>query len=109
MACGLPFKRGASFTARCTYLPPEGGLPNLVGAVITSEIRQAGKLVQRLACELAPDGMSFLLTADEAETIGWPTGAAQWDIRVEVDEEVIYTETIALQVLYAVTAPEVTP
>ena len=107
--CGLQFKRGASFSARCTYIPPAGGLPALVGAIITSEIRNNGKLVQRLACELAPDGMSFMLTADESETITWPVATVQWDIRVEVDEEVIYTETIALQVLYNITAPEVTP
>ena len=106
IGAALPFKRGASFHAHCVYEPPEGGAPNLIGAQVSSHIRRNGDLVEELVCVLAEDGMSFDLTADEVETESWPVATLQWDIRIELAGEVIYSETLALQVLYAVTRPE---
>ena len=97
------FKRGASFVARCTYAPVEGAVPSLVGAAITSHIRRAGDLVQELVCQLAADSMSFDLLADESDTAGWPATTLAWDIRIELDGDVIYTETLSLRVIDAVT------
>lgn len=112
MAGSLKFKRGATFRAVCTYIPPEGGgLPSLDGAQITSELRvpPAGKLVQELTVQPAVDGMSFTLYATDKETTLWPIAALAWDIRVEIDGEVIYTETIALQVIQQITLLDLTP
>jgi hypothetical protein len=106
-AATLQIKCGATFRALCTYLPPDGGLASLVGAEITSQVRNSGALVADLNCDLAADGMSFVLSADD--TSDWPTTTLQWDIRIEVDGEVVYTETVALQVLYNVTAENAVP
>src|SRR5262245_27389787 len=106
----LLFKRGATFTAICTYLPVDGGLPDLVGATITSQIRYMGTLVQELQAEMDADGMGFRLYADEADTAKWPVATCLWDIRISVDEQVIYSETIYLNVIDAITvAPAPAP
>lgn len=105
----LCFKRGSSFTARVTYVPPEGGLANLIGATVTSQIRRNGVHIADLDAEVAADGMSFTLTADEADTATWPVAALQWDIRIAYNDAVIYSETINLSVLYAVTQQVAAP
>ena len=105
MAANLVFKRGSTFRARCTYTPPEGGAPSLTGAVVASELRNRGyTLIQPLAVEVAPDGMSFDLSADETETASWPVTTLYWDVRIELAGDVIYTETMQLNVIPNITA-----
>lgn len=103
----LLFKRGASFGATCTYQPPEGGRPNLIGATVTSQLRLRNRLLQDFVCTLAPDGMSFTIEADEDDTNAWPIAVCDWDIRIEADGNVTYSETLQLNVMYAVTQVEV--
>src|SRR5262245_30063512 len=98
------FKRGSTFHARCTYQPPAGGAASLVGANITCEVRLRGTLVQAFEVTLATDGMSFALFADETETINWPVATCEWDIRIELNSEVIYSETLSLNIILNITA-----
>ena len=97
----MEWKRGATFSAHCTYTPPEGGLETLEGATITSQIRASGSLVADLTASLAVDGLSFDLTADETDD--WPVGVAEWDVRIEIEGTVYYTTTVPLRILRQVT------
>jgi len=102
----LTFKRGSSFTATCTYVPPAGAAPNLIGAIISSQLRFRDTLLQEFTCTLAEDGMSFTVTADETDTTDWTVATCDWDIRIALGEDVIYTETMRLNVIAAVTREE---
>lgn len=97
----ISFKQGATFTAQCTYTAPAGGLPNLIGADITSQIRRGSLLVQDLTVTLAPDGMSF--TVDGGDTSAWPVDFLSWDVRIDIDGSVYYTDTVQIQLQRSVT------
>ena len=97
------FKRGGTFTATVTYTPPQGGLANLLGSTITSDIKDSAGTVHSLATSL--DGTGLIITVGDAytETATWATGEAKWDIRVLVSGTVIYSETVTFTVVPAIT------
>jgi hypothetical protein len=97
----IVIKRGATFTATGTYTPAAGALPNLIGATLTSQVRARG-FSRDLEVTLAPDGLTF--TVDGGPTSDWPVGVAEWDMRIEVGSEVIYTDTVRIQVQRPVTS-----
>lgn len=97
------FKRGSSFSATVTYTPAEGGLANLIGATITSSIKDANGITDNLVTSLNGAGLVITATRDELYTADWHTGEARWDIRVSISGTVFYSETIEFTVI-----PEVT-
>ena len=97
------FKRGSSFSATVTYTPAQGGLANLIGATITSSIKDANGVTDNLVTSLNGAGLVITATRDELYTADWHTGEARWDIRVSEGGVVFYSQTIAFTVLPAVT------
>lgn len=99
----IAWKRGATFAANCVYTPPDGALADLLGATITSQIRHNGKLVTDLTPTIAADGLSFDLEDTAGAT--FPLGACAWDIRIAVGTDVIYTDTVTINVVDHITEP----
>ena len=97
------FKRGSSFSATVTYTPAQGGLANLIGATITSSIKDANGVTDNLVTSLNGAGLVITATRDELYTADWHTGEARWDILVSISGTVFYSETIEFTVI-----PEVT-
>jgi uncharacterized protein YdeI (BOF family) len=97
------FKRGSSFSATVTYTPAAGGLANLIGATITSSIKDANGVTDDLAVSLNGAGLVITTTRDELYTADWHTGEARWDIRVSISGTVFYSETIEFLII-----PEIT-
>lgn len=99
----LYIKRGSTFTAVTTYTPPAGGLPNLIGATVTSQIKDSEGTLHDLDCTLDGTGLVITSTADFAQVEEWAAGSAQWDIRVEIGGVCIYTDTAIFPVKPQVT------
>lgn len=99
----IPIKRGSSFGSTTTYTPPAGGLPNLLGATVTSQVLDSCKELHSLECTLDETGLIVTTQAYGAETATWSTGPAKWDIRIEIGETVIYTDTADLTILANIT------
>ena len=97
------FKRGSSFSATVTYTPAVGGLANLIGATITSSIKDANGVTDNLVTSLNGAGLVITTTRDEVYTAEWHTGEAKWDIRVSIGGTVFYSETIEFLIV-----PEIT-
>jgi len=93
------FKRGATFAPTITYTPQEGGLATLVGATITSRIKDKSKQTAvSLVPTIAADGLSFTLAA-QGSTRGWTPGMKSWDIKVSIGDVVFYTNTVIFEVV----------
>lgn len=99
----LKFKRGGSFGLTVTYDPPEGGLPNLLGADIESQVLDTSGTRRDLSASLDGTGLIITLGATPAETVQWAVGAAQMDVRVSINGSVIYTDTLPFPII-----PEIT-
>lgn len=97
------FKRGGTFTATVTYTPEVGGLTDLLGSTITSDIRDASGNYHALSTSLNGTGLVITIGDAYAETTEWATGEAKWDIRVYEGGVVFYSQTIAFNVLPAIT------
>lgn len=98
------FKRGGTFTATITYTPEAGGLANLTGTSIASDILDSAGVVHTLSTSL--DGTGLIITANDpyADTSAWATGPAKWDIRVQTNlGVVVYSSTVTFTVLPQVT------
>ena len=102
MALAVPIKRGSTFVMKATYTPAGSDLPSLEGAVLTSQVRK-GRFVQTLDVALAPDGLTF--TVDGGDTTTWPLGLIDWDVRIDLDGSVIYTDTVQLNLVRNVSEP----
>lgn len=98
----VTFKRTAQFYALCEYTPAEGGLSNLLGTVVTSQVRtRTGTLVADLTALMADDGLSFTLTCDDTST--WPLDTLLWDVCVTFDGVRILTSTVTIACVQNVT------
>lgn len=97
------FKRGATFS-----LAGYASLPDGVWEA-TSELKdQKGNLIQELAVTLqsptAPDTKwPILLYADATETVDWPLGPLNCDIRFVYVNNVIYSPTFVVNVVLEIT------
>ena len=101
----LTFKRGSTFSATATWTPVAGGLANLSGCTVTSDVKDAAGDLQALTVSVDGTHLIVTLTATAASTAEWTVGPARWDIRVlQAGGTVFYTETKQITVV-----PEVTP
>jgi hypothetical protein len=98
----IPFKIGATFAPVLTFAPAPGGLPNLIGATITSQIRMGPNLLSALTPVLAPDGLSFTLSVPGG-TSSWPAGDAIWDVKIVVGGSTYYSDTAIVAITRGVT------
>lgn len=103
------FKRGDTFTVTVRWRPKQGGLQNLLGASITSQVRDYKASYYDMTCTLAGDGMSFVVTAPYSITQRFSTGVASWDARIEIGGTVIHTPTLNFAVTTEVTKSTTAP
>ena len=98
------FKRGSTFTATVTYTPEVGGLANLTGTTITSDILDSAGVVHNLATSLNGAGLIITISDPATSTDDYSTGAAKWDIKVVLNTGVvIYSSTVTFTVLPQIT------
>jgi hypothetical protein len=97
------FKRGGTFTATVTYTPETGGLADLLGSTITSDIRDSAGVYHSLSTSLNGAGLVITISDPYGDTADWATGEAKWDIRVSEGGVVFYSQTISFTVIPAVT------
>lgn len=98
------FKRGGTFSGTVTYTPPSGGLANLLGTTITSDILDSAGVVHPLSLSLNNTGLVITFTDPATDTDDWATGPAKWDIRVQLNTGVvIYSSTVTFTVLPQIT------
>jgi hypothetical protein len=97
------FKRGGTFTATVTYTPETGGLADLLGSTITSDIKDSAGVYHSLTTSLNGAGLVITISDPYGDTAEWATGEAKWDIRVSEGGVVFYSQTIAFTVIPAVT------
>lgn len=99
----IKFKRGSSFAMTITYSPPEGGLPNLLGADIESQVLDIAGIRHDLSASLDGTGLIITLEADAESTVKWAVGLAYMDVKVSVGGSVIYTDTLPFPIIPQVT------
>ena len=98
------FKRGGTFTATVTYTPEVGGLANLTGTTIASDIVDAAGVRHPLATSLDGTGLIITISDPATDTDDWATGPAKWDIKVTLNTGVvIYSSTVTFTVLPQIT------
>ena len=97
------FKRGGTFTAVVTYTPAQGGLANLLGSTITSDIKDSAGTIHPLTVSLDGTGLVITLSDPYGDTDDYATGEAKWDIRVLISGTVIYSETVTFTVIPQIT------
>lgn len=98
------FKRGGTFTATVTYTPEAGGLANLTGTTITSDIVDAAGERHNLTTSLNNTGLVITITDPATSTDDYETGPAKWDIKVVLNTGVvIYSSTVTFTVLPQIT------
>jgi hypothetical protein len=98
------FKRGGTFQSTVTYTPEAGGLANLTGTTITSDILDAAGVVSNLTTSLDVTGLIITITEPATSSALWATGPAKWDIRVKLNTgAVIYSSTVTFTVLPQIT------
>lgn len=98
------FKRGSTFSATVTYTPEAGGLANLTGTTITSDILDSAGVVHPLTTSLDGTGLIITITDSATDTEDYSTGAAKWDIRVKLNTGVvIYSSTVTFTVIPQIT------
>ena len=98
------FKRGGSFSATVTYTPETGGLANLTGTIITSDILDSAGVRHNLTTSLNNTGLVITITDPATSTDEYSTGPAKWDIKVTLNTGVvIYSSTVTFTVLPQIT------
>ena len=98
------FKRGGSFSAAVTYTPEAGGLANLLGTTITSDIVDSAGVRHNLTTSLNGAGLVITITDPATSTDEYSTGPAKWDIKVTLNTGVvIYSSTVTFTVLPQIT------
>lgn len=98
------FKRGGTFTATVTYTPPQGGLANLLGSTITSDIKDSSGTMHSLTTSLDGTGLIITVSDPATDTEDYATGEAKWDIRVKLNTGVVvYSSTVTFTVLPQIT------
>lgn len=98
------FKRGGTFTATVTYTPEAGGLANLTGTTITSDILDSAGVRHNLSTSLNGTGLIITITDPATSTDDYETGPAKWDIKVTLNTGVvIYSSTVTFTVLPQIT------
>ena len=98
------FKRGGTFSGTVTYTPPSGGLANLTGTTITSDILDSAGVVHPLTLSLNNTGLIITFTDPATDSADYATGPAKWDIRVQLNTGVvIYSSTVTFTVLPQIT------
>lgn len=102
MPASPKFKKSADFALTVIYTPAVGGLPNLLGYTPTSTLRDGAGNDHSLACALAVDGLSVLLTATAAETDEWCCGEAQLDLRL-TNGTTVLTDTLLFPIVKNIT------
>ena len=98
----LSFKRESTWLSTVTYTPDVGGPANLIGYTITSAIRTSDRKSYDFTVVLAPDGLSFTVSATSADTAKYSIGQADWDIRF-LKDSVSYTETLSILIVQQIT------
>jgi hypothetical protein len=96
------FKRSADFALTVIYTPAVGGLPNLLGYTPTSTLMDSVGEHHTLACAMAVDGLSVVLTATAVETNEWAVGEAKLDLRLTNGTSVL-TDTLPFPILQNIT------
>jgi hypothetical protein len=98
------FKRGGTFSGPVTYTPPTGGLANLTGTTITSDVLDSAGVVHPLTLSLNNTGLIITFTDPATDSADYATGPAKWDIRVQLNTGVvIYSSTVTFTVLPQIT------
>jgi len=98
------FKRGGTFTATVTYTPEAGGLANLTGTTITSDILDSAGVVHHLSTSLNNTGLIITVTDPAGDTDDYSTGPAKWDIKVVLNTGVVvYSSTVTFTVIPQIT------
>ena len=98
------FKRGGTFSGTVTYTPPQGGLANLTGTTITSDVLDSAGVVHPLTLSLNNTGLIITFTDPATDSDDYATGPAKWDIRVQLNTGVvIYSSTVTFTVLPQIT------
>lgn len=106
MAQTVIFKQGTSFAFTGTYTQDNPSAPaDLTGVVIRVALVDAGYNYYPMHVEtLTPT--TFKVTYP-ANTIGWVTGSAYFDIKMTYGEgSVFYTETVAVDIIPAITGSQ---
>jgi hypothetical protein len=93
--------RGTTFDGTVTYTPPVGGLANLLGATISSQIIDAAGVRHDVPMTLDETGLVMTYAVSKFETAKWYPGLAFWDLRydfgsglgVGTKERVLFTVT----------------
>lgn len=98
--------RGTDFGGSITYTPPVGGLPNLIGATITSQVKDAAGCRHDIPMTLDGAGLVMTYAVDKYDTAKWAPGLAYWDLRADYGTGLgIGTYKVAFTVAEPVTTP----
>lgn len=103
MASKFEHKRGDSVYWPVTYTPPEGGLPNLLGFTVSSEIKDSNGDRHELSAVLDETGLIITVTATGEQTEDWAVGVASWDVRYELTDLTKHTKTLEFTVVEQIT------
>jgi hypothetical protein len=98
----IKFKKSADFSLTVGYTPATGGVPNLLGYTPTCSLEDGAGFVRTLACDMAEDGMSVLVTATKVETNEWKCGSASLDLRLTNGTSVL-TDTLIFPIIKNIT------
>lgn len=99
MASKFTTKRGDSIYWPVTYTPPQDGLANLLGATVSSQLKDADGTRHDLTAVLDETGLIITVTATGVETEAWALGLASWDVRYEFPGTLTkHTDTLELTV-----------
>jgi len=100
----ITYKQGDTFAPTAQYLQDDGETPaSLAGYTITSQIRdQKYNLVETLTATITDAALGqFIFTP--VQTDGWPLGTLLWDIRYNLDDVIMHTETAHIKIVREVT------
>ena len=98
------FKRGGTFSATVTYTPETGGLANLTGTTITSDIKDSAGTIHHLTTSLDGTGLIITITDPATDSDDYATGEAKWDIEVTLNTGVVvYSSTVTFNVIPQIT------
>lgn len=98
------FKRGTSFAPKVLYVPPKGGLPNLIGATAICGVRDSAGNRFAVNALIEANGVSIQLSSTPEETIKWEFGLSKLDVYYKVGTTVSATETLDFEITENVAA-----
>jgi len=99
----ITYKRGDTFAPTMSYQTDQGVPASLVGYEVTSQVRNGRfGIVETLVVEVT-NAAGGLFTIEPVDTSDWPLGVVQWDIRYDLNGNVMHTETVDIRIKREVT------